>query len=200
MVHASAPDSIDAPAESIAHRHITSVGLALLGFTAFYTAFFLQSLLSGRYIAPGDALDFGLADYLATPSLWTWNLYSGYPIAADPQSLTWYPPLQLFRALHIPWNAFIVAPYVIASTTCFDLVHRLTRSRLAGAFSGLVYGFSGALVGNLSHFNQVHAAAWIPLVFYGLQLIREGSTRAGTAATALAFAMMWLAGHPQVPV
>ena len=200
MVHASAPDSIDAPAESIAHRDSTPVGLALLGFTLFYTAFFLQSLLSGRYIAPGDAFDFGLADYLASPSLWTWNLYSGYPVAADPQSLTWYPLLQLFRVLRVPWNVFMVVPYIIASTTCFALVHRLTRARLAAAFSGLAYGFSGALVGNLSHFNQVHAAAWMPLVFYGLQLIREDSTRAGTAATACAFAMMWLAGHPQLPV
>ena len=200
MSHALDADSVNAPGESIAHREMLSIGLAVAGFTGFYTAFFLQSLLSGRYIAPGDAFDFGFADYLATPSLWTWNLYSGYPVAADPQSLTWYPLLHLFRVLHIGWNAFVVAPYIIASTTCFALVNRLTRSPLAAAFGGLVYGFSGAMVGNLSHFNQIHAAAWIPLVFYGLQLIREDSTRTGTAATAFAFAMMWLAGHPQIPV
>jgi hypothetical protein len=42
--------------------------------------------------------------------------------------------------------------------------------------------------------------AWAPLVLYGLQRIREGLYRSGAAVTAVAVAMMWLAGHPQLPV
>lgn len=185
-------------------RHGRSDGAALVlavcGYAAFYLAFFLKSLLSGNYIAPSDSLDFGLPAFLSRPMLWTGGMYSGYPIAADPQSLTWYPVLALVRLAGLGWNAFMVAPYVVASAGAFLFVRRLTGSSLAGAFSGFAFGFSGVLIGHIGHFNQVHAASWMPLVFYGLQLVREGRRRAGTSVCAVAFALMWLAGHPQVAV
>ena len=69
-----------------------AVAVAL--FAAFFGVVFFRALRSGEYlIAPSDALDFGVADYLSAPSYWTEGLYSGYPIAADPQSLIWYPVL-----------------------------------------------------------------------------------------------------------
>ena len=173
---------------------------ALLLYSLFYLAFFLKSLLTSNYIAPSDSLDFGVAAYLSAPASWTDGMYSGYPIAADPQALTWYPILHLMRSLGASWNAFIIAPYVIASATCFLLVRRMTGSTTAGVFSGFTYGFSGVMLGHIGHFNQVHAAAWVPLALYGLQLTREGFDRQGALVASMAFAMMWLAGHPQVPV
>jgi len=169
-------------------------------FTLFYGAFFLRSLLSGNYIAPSDSLDFGVAAYLSPPALWTDTIWSGYPVAADPQALMWYPLLRLFRALGVHWNIFLLSAYVIASTTCFMLVRRLTRSAVAGTFSGIVCGFNALTIGYITNFNQIHAFAWVPLVLYGIQLIREDRYRAGAAVAAAGTAMMWLAGHPQVPV
>jgi membrane protein YfhO len=175
--------------------------LALVLFSVFFSLVFLQGLRSRDYlIAPGDALDLGVADYLAAPSLWTEGLYSGYAVAADPQSLTWYPVLHLFRLLGLGWNVFMVAAYVVASAACFLLVRRLTGSTIAGIFGGFVFGFSGPMLGNLGHFNQLHSIAWAPLVLYGLQRIREGLHRSGAAVTAVAVALMWLAGHPQLPL
>lgn len=181
-------------------REARAFGAALAGYAAFYGVFFLRSLLSGNYIAPSDSLDFGVAAFLSRPALWTEAMFSGYPIAADPQSLTWYPVLYLFRLAGVDWNGFLLSAYVIASATAFLFVRRLSRSTLAGIFSGLVYGFSGVMLAHIGHFNQVHAAAWAPLGLYGLQLTREGQHRPGAAVSAFAFAMMWLAGHPQVPV
>ncbi len=175
--------------------------LALVLFSLFFSLVFLQGLRSADYlIAPSDALDLGVADYLAAPSLWTEGLYSGYAIAADPQSMTWYPILHLFRLLGVGWNVFMVLPYVVASAACFLLVRRLTGSTIAGIFGGFVFGFSGPMLGNMGHFNQLHSMAWAPLVPYGLQRIREGLLRSGAAVTAVAVAMMWLAGHPQLPL
>lgn len=173
---------------------------ALLAYSLFYGVFFVQSILSGNLIAPSDSLDFGVSAYLSSPTVWTEGMWSGYPAAADPQALTWYPVLQLFRALGADWNTFLIAAYVLTSATVFLFVRRLTRSTLAGAFSGLACGFSGIMVGYITNFNQIHAFAWVPLVLYGLQLIREGLHRPGTAVAAVAIALMWLAGHPQVPV
>ena len=175
---------------------------ALLLYGLFYAAFFFQSFLTGYYIyiAPGDSFDTGIAAYLSSPALWTQGMYSGYPIAADPQGLTWYPVLHLFRALGVDWNIFLIAGYVVASATGFLFVRRLSGSNLAGAFSGFVCGFSGMMLGYIANFNQIHAFAWVPLAVYGLQLIREGMHRPGAAVTAVAVALMWLAGHPQIPL
>ena len=175
-------------------------GSAVALYILFYAAIFQQALLGNNYIAPSDSLDFGVSTYLSDASLWSEGMYSGYPVAGDPQTLTWYPVFQLFRVLDAPWNVFMIAAYVIASAAAFLLVRRLSGSTLAGLFGGLVYGFSGVMIAHISHYNQIHAAAWLPLVVYGLHLIREDRFRAGGAVTAAAYAMMWLAGHPQVAV
>jgi hypothetical protein len=181
-------------------RDARAFAAALGGYSVFYGCFFLRSLLSGNLIAPSDSLDFGVAAYLSRPMLWTDAMFSGYPIAADPQSLTWYPMLHLFRLADLDWNLFLISAYVVASATACLFVRRLSGSALAGIFSGVVYGFSGVMLAHIVHFNQIHAAAWAPLGLYGLQLTREGVYRGGTTVTAFAFAMMWLAGHPQGPV
>lgn len=189
------PDDATAPG-----RDAVGFGAALLLYGLFYAAFFLQSYIRPNYLAPSDSFDFGVSAYLSRPELWSNGIWSGYPVAADPQSLTWYPLLHLFRALGIHWNSFLISAYAIASASTFLFVRRLTRSTLAGAFAGFACGFNALMVGYVANFNQVHAFAWVPLALYGLQLIREGFTRAGTAATATGVALMWLAGHPQIPV
>lgn len=181
-------------------REVRAAAGALLFFALFYCAFFYQSFIGTNFIAPSDSLDFGVAAYLSAPALWTDAMYSGYPIAADPQSLTWYPILHLARGLGLDWNIFLISAYILASTTMFVLVRRMTGSVLAGVFAGFAYGFSGVMLGHIGHFNQIHAAAWVPLALYGLHLIREGQHRGGAAVGSMAFALMWLAGHPQVPV
>ncbi len=173
---------------------------ALCLYSLSYGLFFLPSFLTGNYIAPSDSLDFGVAAYLSPPAIWTQGMFSGHPIAADPQGVTLYPVLHVFRSAGADWNLFLTAAYVIASTTCFMLVHRLTRSPLAAVFSGFVFGFNGLMLGYITNFNQIHAVAWVPLVLYGLQLIREHRHRAGAAVAAAGVALMWVAGHPQAPV
>lgn len=173
---------------------------ALLLYGCAYLGFFAKSLASGREIAPGDALDFGMSTYLSSTTIWSDSMYSGYPIMADPQALAWYPVFQLMRALGLSWSLFEISGYVLASATAFLLVRRLTQSTPAGAFSGAVFGFSAIMLAHTRHFNQVHAAAWMPLVVYGLHLVRSGRGGVGALVGAGAFALMWLAGHPQVIV
>jgi hypothetical protein len=56
------------------------------------------------------------------------------------------------------------------------------------------------MLAHINHFNQVHAAAWLPLVVYGLLLIRGDRYREGAAVGSLALGLMWTAGHPQLVV
>src|SRR6476646_10458975 len=110
--------------------------LALLCYALFFAIFFLQSFTSGNLLAPSDSFDFGVADYLARPMVWTDGMFSGYPIAAEPQSLTWYPLLQAGRILHVDWYSFLISAYFITGASAFLLVGGVTTSNVAGAFGG----------------------------------------------------------------
>jgi hypothetical protein len=175
-------------------------GWALLLYGLFYLAFFAKTLASGLEIASSDGLRFGFSTFLSPTTMWTDAMYSGYPIIADLQALSWYPVFQLVRALGLSWSMFGIVGYVLASTNAFLLVRRLTGSTVAGMLSGVVFGCSGIMLAHIDHFNLIHVAAWLPLVVYGLLLIRHDQRRGGAAVGAGAFGLMWAAGHPQLVV
>lgn len=173
--------------------------VALLLYGLFYATFFVQSFLSGNLLAPSDSFDYGVADYLSRVAIWSDGMFSGFPFAADPQSFVWHPLLQVCRLLGVDWNVFLISAYAIAGASSFLLIRRLTGSHLAAGFGGLVCSLNAIMIGYVANFNVIHAFAWVPLLFYGLQRIREGDVRVGTAVAAIAGALMWL-GHPQVSV
>lgn len=163
----------------------------------FYLAFFAKSLATGDFIAPSDSLDLGLAAFLSKQSIWTDGMFSGYPVAADPQALMWYPLFRLLIAIGWGWNLFMILPYILASFGAFLLVYRLSSSALGALFAGLVYGFSTTMLVHMSHFNQIHVAAWAPFFLYGIAEIKAGNSLRGILVGSLALALMVLAGHPQ---
>ena len=166
-------------------------------YVALFLAFFWRSLGTSRYIAPGDSLDFGVAAFLSPQEVWTDGMYAGYPIAADPQSMMWYPVFRMFIAAGFGWNLFLLAAFPIAGLTLFLFVRRLTGSFIAALFAGLVYSFSGTMLAHLNHWNQIHTAAWIPVLLYGVQRVRDGETAPGVLVGSAGLALTVLAGHPQ---
>ena len=94
----------------------------------------------------------------------------------------------------------MIAAYVIASFGAFLLVQRLTVCRAAALFGGLVYGFSGMLLAHISHYNQIHVAAWVPFLLYGMVELWSGRVVVGGLIGSAALALMVLAGHPQLMV
>ena len=179
---------------------VREVWIALGSYIAFYLLFFGRSFSTGRYIAPSDSFDFGLSAFLSRQEVWTEYLFSGYPIGADPQALMWYPVFRMFVSIGYGWNLFLLAPFVIASFTCFLFVRHLGARPPAAFFSGVVYGFSSTLMSHIPHFNQLHVAAWVPLLPYGISLVCRGKTASGVAVGSMGLALMVLAGHPQLMV
>ncbi len=190
----------DRTGTSGAGRGALEIPAAVVFYALFYLAFFGRSLASPNLIAPSDSLDFGLASFLSKQHVWTGAMYSGYPIGADPQSLMWYPLFRLFNSLGWGWDLFMISPYFLASVTCFLFVRRLSGHVWGAVFAGLVYGFSGTLLAHVSHFNQIHVAAWVPLLPHGILLIRTGREKAGILVGSLGLGLMVLAGHPQLMV
>jgi hypothetical protein len=177
------------------------VAFHCLGVLAFYTLFFCvffsPILLSNRLLAPGDGFIQSVPAFYAPLTLWTDLLLAGYPAAADPTVQSWYPLRFIFAQFHA-WNGFVISAYVLASCFTYGYVYTLTKSRLAGLASGLIYSTSGFMVAHLGHTSMVHGAAWTPLLIWALERLRSAFTAHWFAIAALSITCIALAGHPQI--
>lgn len=172
--------------------------LAIFSYIVIFTLFFSPVLFSGKLLAPGDGTVQSLPAYYSPKTLWTTLIFGGYPIAADPQNMTWYPLVRLLSLVGNSWNVFVILAYVLASSFTFGFVYTLTKSWIAGFFSGLVFGMSGFFMAHLGHTNMIHTAAWLPAILLCLEKMKESKFNFfWFGATSLAVAMCFLAGNPQ---
>lgn len=199
----SAADSAEqAAAAEATFRELAAVAVL---FAAFFLALFAPVVFGGRILAPGDAFLQSVPSFFAPPELWSPELGGGFPIAAEPQAETFYPPLRLLALLGTPgaWNAFVLFGYVVAATGFFAFCRRIGSDRTGAAVGSLGFSAAGFLVIHLGHVNMVQAAAWIPWMLFAAEgIVRDRGIhrRRAVVAFAAAFALSALAGHPQMLV
>jgi hypothetical protein len=167
-------------------------------YALFFAVFFSPVLLTGKLLAPGDGVNFAAPFFYAERTLWQPLLWGGYPQAADPPVMTFSPVAWLFHKLFHSFNAFVVAAYVIAASAAYGYVNRLTRSRLAAAVGGLVYGAGGFIVAHQGHVSMIHTVAWVPLIFWSLEELRRAVSARWFVAGVASVAACGLAGHFQI--
>ncbi len=170
------------------------------GFLAFFGLFFSPVLFTGRLLAPGEGLAFYLQNLYGPRALWTDLMFAGYPTAADPQMMSWYPLAMLFTHFPGGWNLFVLLAYVLAAGFTYGYAYSLTTSRWAATVAGLIYGMSGFMMGHLGHVTMIHTAAWIPLLLWGLECLRHRVSAWWMGITIGATAGCILGGHSQISV
>jgi len=194
----------DRPRLSPAFKSSAShAGLVLLTYAALFTIFFSPVLFSNSLLAPGggrlgDGLLYHLTFFQSSKVLWDPMLFCGFPMMADPQVMSWYPPSTLLSLVPDGWNIFVLSAYVMASCFTYGYVYALTRSKLASVVSGTVYGMSGFMMAHLGHTAMVHTAVWLPLIIWSLEMQRKKFSRAWFAITCAAIACCVFAGHLQI--
>ena len=170
----------------------------ILFYTIFFVLFFSPVLFNGEVLAPFDGILESFSSFFVHKSLWTPFLFSGYPAAADPNFKTWYPFVLIFSYFYQSWNTYIILGYVFAGSFTYGYVFHLTRSRFAALMSGLVFGLSGFMMAHLGHPTLIHEAAWLPLIVWSLDKLREKFSGFWFGAGCLAYCFCLLAGHSQV--
>jgi len=164
----------------------------------FFLAFFWPAI--GRGLIFGDAVDQlieALPMWLGPHPFWQPLSMLGTPYSANPLSVTWYP-LAALRFLPGSYDAYELAAYVIAACGAYGLARAVTRSGTGAIVAGFVYALSGFMIGHAGHIGLIHPAAWVPWVFWALVALRNDGRPPRVAAAAAAFAMLALAGQPQV--
>lgn len=150
----------------------------ILIFVLFLALTFGGALGRGTILAFEDGMVQNFPAFAGQEKLWTSYLLCGFPVLADPQVATFYPPMQIARLLGnaIGFNLYILSAYMIAMLSAAALAFQLTKSRFASLVCGLIYGGSGFLISELNHVQILHTAAWMPLLFYFVEKLKEDIT------------------------
>lgn len=172
--------------------------MVVLFYLFVFVIFFSPSILSSQVLAPGDGLTQSIPAYYGKRELWSTMLFGGFPIAADPTTMTWYPVALIFNLFRIPWNGFIISAYVIASSCTYFFARTTMKHRVSSLVSGLIFGMGGFLLAHLGHTTIIHTAAWLPAILLGVEKLRSKFDYKWFSFTSAAIALSILAGHPQI--
>ena len=125
----------------------------------------------------------------------------GYPFGADPQTLCYYPPAMAATVLFPPlWAGTILVLFHLGlgalGTWLFS--RRISGIRSGAWISALMYSLGGYVSGHLMHVSFVHVLGLFPMILYVLFLPeRKHLFGFSTILSAVLFALIFTAGHPQ---
>lgn len=173
-------------------KHAAAV---IAAYFLFYALFFAPVLFTGKLLAPGEALLRNLPLFYQPITLWSHDIFCGFPLAADPQAQSFYPPARLLSLIPGSWNFYVVLSFTLLSAMTYGFAYSMTRSKLAAAVAGLVYGLNAFSIANVKNIPVVNAMIWLPAVLWSLSKLSKELKAGWIAAGALAVAMMWLSGN-----
>ncbi len=133
-----------------------------------------------------------------------WNplVFSGYPLAANPQIALFYPPNVLFFIFptHLAIGYSHILHMFLGGAFMYLLVKYIGLSRGSSLIAALTFMFSAFLTSRFyaGHYSLICAAIWTPLIFLLLEIALD-KTRAFYALLAgAALGLQLLAGHIQI--
>lgn len=133
-----------------------------------------------------------------------WNpiFGGGRPLAADPLAALWYPPTHLVHLFDLRTHFFVLlAGHLVFAGLGAAILGRmvLRLSPVAGLITGLTFMATPRLIAHLGagHVTMVQTAAWLPWVALTSWATVHAPHR-WAVAFAGSFAMLLLAGHPQL--
>ncbi|KWV49296.1 hypothetical protein AS156_16275 [Bradyrhizobium macuxiense] len=195
-------------------RPVASTSKFPLGLTValFALAFLLPAWpwLSGHVTIPWDAKSQFLPplQFLATSlangqsPFWTPNVFAGWPLISDPQSLFFSPP-HFLLAYFDPKPSFravddLTFGYLFLGGVAIILYFRDRGWHAAGSLvAALAFAFGGSANSRLQHTGQIISLVYLPLTLWMLsRALERSSWRAGLVAGV--FSGLLAAGRDQV--
>lgn len=177
--------------------------LVFLFYTLLFGLFFSHGLLDLSYLPAnrgllGDALVAHLPYFLSEKLSWDPLISCGFPMIADSQAMSWYPPALMLSLIPGTWNIFVISAYVMAACFTYGYVYTLTESRMAALVSGITYSMCGFMFAHLGHTAMIHTAVWLPLIIWSLEMLRRRFSRFWLTTGCVAVACCVFAGHLQI--
>ncbi len=149
------------------------------------------------YFAPAYAT---IQKSLSEGELPLWNPYqfAGMPLMANFQSSVFYPPRLLLLVLDLPWamTTFVLLKLWFCGMCAWACGLGMGLRPGAAGFLSVAWMLSGYCV-LWANWPLTDVAAWMPLLFLGVDLILRGRGAAGVLVGTAAATLLLLAGHPE---
>ncbi len=182
--------------------------IACLAVVGLFVWVFAGALFAGGVWVFRDAGHFYFPLYqftgqqLAQGSPALWNPYEnlGVPLAANPTSALFYPPVWIFALPLDPawaYRLYVLGHVILALAASYLLARRWNASPPAAIAAGVSYAFCGNVLYQVCNVVFLVGAAWMPLALLACdRMLRQRSLWAAVAFGA-ALAAMSLGGDPQ---
>ncbi|UJB21544.1 MULTISPECIES: hypothetical protein [Lysobacter] len=166
-----------------------------LSFAAVAVVYFPYLSFKANAISDGQ-----FAQFFESSFGWSDLYIGGWPLYADPNSMSFYPLRYLFPATREAFDYFSLAAAGIFALGNGWLAWELTRSRRSVLLAIVAAPGLGFFIAHLGHTSMLHAASYAPfMVLACLRLSQRGQDWAlWVALFGLSTALSLLAGHPQV--
>jgi hypothetical protein len=178
------------------------VWLLLLGLPLLWLAPMIPAVNSFPF-APGSPFsDLAITHWMnalvlhrslaANAEIALWNPYilGGTPLAGDPLSGLYYPPLWLAAFFPEPWafNLVFYAHLALAGCGAYALARAEGAGRSAALLAGVAFGGAAKFAAHIAagHLTLVCATAWTPWLLLATKQIWRGGIRRAALAGALA--------------
>ncbi|HXI18934.1 MAG TPA: YfhO family protein, partial [Chloroflexota bacterium] len=197
---------------AVGMRALARDALAIGVLAAVCVAFFWPSIVHGLVAYENDTRIFyfplfrrlGEALKQGQLPLWSPEIFGGYPIFADGEAGSLYPPHLMMLLLLPAETAFTwLRPvrFFQAAVFTYLFCRTLRIGRFGSATGGLTFAFSGFSVAQMHHTNISTAAVWLPLILAFCELALRGAGRARylfALMAGVAFGLQGLIIHVQV--
>ena len=129
---------------------------------------------------------------------WSNAWIGGWPAGADTAAYVWYPVRILLLRAGFGFDAFVIGAYVSAALGVYAYLRVVGLGVTSAAFGAVSFAFSGFMVAQFLHTSMIHAAAWVPWTFAGIEGCLTRGARRYAFLAAVAVALACLAGHVQI--
>src|SRR5256885_6253321 len=186
---------------------ISSDKASAIAVTLAPALYFLPALLQSKVLCPDDDLlqnvpfRVAAAHMMRSGYLPLWNpyIFSGMPLLATAQVGILYPLnwSYLFFSPATATNLMVISTYMVAALGAYLYARRIGASITGAAITSLVWQFSGATIGQISHINIAQTSAFVPWVLWSVDSYAAKGTFKRGAVISLVIAIQFFAGHQQ---
>lgn len=174
--------------------------ISLLYFLLAFGFFYQKSLLNYP-LGVGDVIFGALPNFLTSNRIWNPYIVSGLPYLSNILNQPFYPLNRIFFGISqniFTYNLYILTHYALAGYFTYIFLKSLKLKRLAAFLGGLIFMFSGFMIGHKSHAPIVTTAVWLPFVLYCIVKYKQGRKIIFIILGALGFCFSILSGYPQI--
>lgn len=187
--------------ECICKKEFGSIFLISLSYFFLALIFLYRESLFDYPLGVGDVVFSALPNLLTSNSFWDPYIVCGCPSVSDILRQTFYPLNKIFFVISkdIPtYNLYVFTHYTLAGTFTFIFLKSLRIKTLAAFSGGLIFMFSGFMMGHRNHLSVISVAVWLPFVLYCLEKYGQGRKMLFIILGSFGFCFSILAGYPQI--